>query len=337
MSGWLTEASLATRDRGRELVEAWTSTALPGIRRAWRPVATAASRLPRVTTRAVDSPPGAGSVALSYTLSLASAFVLALLIQVTLVSQFQHFTSQSSLYSQLRLQLAEGSLPIGQTDVDGKVTTLGSPIALLTIPELGVREVIVEGSASAETATGVGHRRDTPLPGQAGESVLLGRAAAYGGVFSSLDTLAPGSVFTVTTGQGVSKYRVIGVHDPKEKPAALQSGEGRLTLTTASGTRFMPSGVTRVDAELITPAFTRPTPVMGVGFVNNSEAPMGSDTSGLFGLSWLAELFVVLVVAATWAWKRWPRRTVWVIFAPTLFCTQLAITGQIAMLLPNIL
>jgi sortase A len=65
----------------------------------------------------------------------------------------------------------------------------GTPVALLEIPRLGLREVIVEGTSSDPMMSGPGHRRDTPLPGQVGTSVIAGWRATYGGPFRSIDQL----------------------------------------------------------------------------------------------------------------------------------------------------
>ena len=115
----------------------------------------------------------------------------------------------------------------------------GAPVALLEIPSLGIREIVVEGTDSATTQLGPGHRRDTALPGQAGVSVLFGRAAAYGGPFARIQELAPGDEFTIITGQGEHEYEVIGLRyagDPA--PPRLTAGESRVILTTARGAPF---------------------------------------------------------------------------------------------------
>ncbi|MGN6721511.1 MAG: sortase, partial [Marmoricola sp.] len=154
--------------------------------------------------------PSPRSMLVSYALSLLSLLLICIVLNLTVISQFQHWTAQRKLYGELRLSLAQASTPVGQTDVNGKLTALGTPLALLDIPTLGIHEVVVEGTTSAQTKVAVGHRRDTPLPGQAGVSVLMGRQYAYGGVFGDIDRLRAGDAITITTGQGVARYRVIG-------------------------------------------------------------------------------------------------------------------------------
>jgi LPXTG-site transpeptidase (sortase) family protein len=292
---------------------------------------------PRVQRVAREAEPDDRTVVLSYAMSLLSALVLVLLVNLTLVSQLQHYAAQHRLYDELRLSLAEGSVPIGQLDANGHLVAPGTPIALLQIPELGVKEVVVEGSTSEETKLGVGHRRDTPFPGQAGVSVLIGRKAAYGGVFGHLDRLTRGQTFTVTTGQGVSTYRVIGARGPGTRLPTLAAGSGRLTLVTATGHPFMPSGVLRVDADLISKAFPRPPVAIGPGAIADDEQALKGDHGGLSALAWLLELLVVLGVAAVWAWKRWDVLATWVVFTPLLAVTALAAADRVCDLLPNLL
>ncbi|MDN5668715.1 MAG: hypothetical protein L0G87_09995, partial [Renibacterium salmoninarum] len=107
-------------------------------------------------------------------LQMFAVLVIGLLLNLVFVSQLQYSTSQSALRQDLRLQLAQGSAPIGQNTIEGTLTPLGTPIALLEIPQLKKSEVIVEGTTSAQTAVGVGHRRDSSFPGQAGTAILMG-------------------------------------------------------------------------------------------------------------------------------------------------------------------
>jgi LPXTG-site transpeptidase (sortase) family protein len=281
--------------------------------------------------------PDAASVVASYGLTLLSVVLLSLLANVTVVSQLQHFTAQHSLYDQLRLSLAEGSTPIGQLDAQGHLVARGTPIALLEIPDLGVKEVVVEGTASRQTKVGVGHRPDTPLPGQPGVSVLMGRAAAYGGVFGQLDRLAAGRTFTVTTGQGRSTYKVIGVRTGTVKLPALVGSAGRLTLVTAAGSPFLPHGVMRVDADLVSTAYPRPAVAFAGGVIDDAEQGLAGDPSRLFSLSWLLELLVVVAVGAVWVWKRWSHQAALVVVGPVVAAVGLACADRICDLLPNLM
>lgn len=293
-------------------------------------------RLPRLTREAIEEPPERRVLA-SYVMTMLSVCLLSMLLNLTVVGQLQHYLAQRHLYGQFRVALASGTAPIGQTDVLGHVLALGTPVARLEIPSLGVDEIVVEGSTSWQTMTGVGHRRDTPLPGQAGVSVLLGRAAAYGGVFGHLDELRPGATIDVLTGQGRSTYEVIGVRGVGSRLPVLGADDGRLTLATASGLSYRPTGVTRVDAELTSTAFPRPPPVLSSASLAGSEQALSGDRSHTFALTWLLELLALMLVASVWSWKRWRREATWLVFAPVLGTIGLAVADGLSGMLPNLM
>jgi len=294
-------------------------------------------RLPRLRRVERVQAPDAIATAASYGLTILSAALLALLFNLAIVSQLQHTTAQHTLYDRLRVSLAEGSAPIGQLDAHGHLVARGTPVALLEIPELGLKEVVVEGTASRQTKVGVGHRPDTPLPGQPGVSVLMGRAAAYGGVFGRIDRLQPGKTFTVTTGQGVSTYKVIGARKGTVKLPALDASAGRLTLVTAAGSPFLPHGVRRVDADLVSTSYPRPPIAFAAGVIDDSEQGLAGDPSRVFSLSWLLELMVVVAVGAVWVWKRWSHQATLIVFGPILAAVGLACADRICDLLPNLM
>lgn len=273
-------------------------------------------------------------------LQMFAVLVIGLLLNLVFVSQLQYSTSQSTLRQDLRLQLAQGSAPIGQNTIDGTLTPLGTPLALLEIPQLKKSEVIVEGSTSVQTAVGVGHRRDSAFPGQAGNSILMGRSGAYGGVFSAIGTLEPGARFAVTTGQGTFTYQVIGSRragDPM--PPAPKPGEGRLTLTTAAGLPFMPQDVLRVDARLVSEIAPTPSRVFAAGEkkLPESEQTMGQDFSGMLGIIILFQLLTAAVISAIWCWRRWGKWHTWIALAPILLTISILLGNQINMILPNLL
>jgi len=52
-------------------------------------------------------------------------------------------------------------------------------VALLSIPAIGISAmVVVEGTTPENLTLGPGHLRDTPLPGQAGISVIFGSSSS---------------------------------------------------------------------------------------------------------------------------------------------------------------
>jgi sortase (surface protein transpeptidase) len=267
-----------------------------------------------------------------------TAVAFGLVLQMAVISRLQHRAAQQRAYDTFRYELAQGTAPVGQTDRAGDLLALGAPVALLEIPSLGLHEVVGEGSTGVVLMGGPGHRRDTPLPGQAGTSVVLGRAAAYGGPFKRLHELAGGAVITVTTGQGVATYTVTGVRlggDPAPAPPA--AGSGRLVLVTAMGTPFVPSGVLRVDADMTSPASVASTAVIAAGTLPSSEQPLGIDTSTVWALViWLQGL-VVVSVGIVWSWTRWGHHQTWIVFLPLTVLVAVLVADEFMKLLPNLL
>ena len=261
-----------------------------------------------------------------------------LLLELVVVSSVQQRAAQQRLYDRLRSQLANGTAPIGPTDATGRELATGTPVAYLEIPSIGLRQVVVEGTAAGALFAGPGHRRDTPLPGQAGVSVVLGRKAAFGGPFARLHKLATGSIVRVTTGQGAFDYRVTGLrHEGDPAPAPPRAGTGRLLLATADGRPFMPSGVLRVDAELKVPAVVGPARLVTSRSLAATEQPMAADTGTLWALAMWLQAVIAVVLGAVWGWHRWGRARAWVVFLPPLLLVGLAASGEAARLLPNLL
>jgi LPXTG-site transpeptidase (sortase) family protein len=237
-----------------------------------------------------------------------------------------------------RSKLAEGTAPVGPTDEAGVVLPLGAGVAYLEIPRSGVKEVVLEGTTSAVLMNGPGHRRDTPLPGQVGTSVIFGRRASYGGPFADLGDLRTGDPITVTTGQGVFAYSVVAVRragDPLPQPLAANGS--RLTLVSADGIPFIPNGVFYVDA-LLKGAATGGAPrLASAASLPEEERLLRGDNRTLWALALWLQALIVLFVGAVWALHRMSRPASWIIFLPPIALVGLAASGELARLLPNLL
>jgi sortase (surface protein transpeptidase) len=186
------------------------------------------------------------------TMIVAAVVIFGFFANLLILGHLQHQVHQQQLSNQFREQLALATAPVSEGDENLMLLPNGAPVAFLEIPSLGIKEVVVEGTDSSSLKMGPGHRRDTVLPGQAGISVIMARAAAYGGPFANIQSLQPGTEFSVITGQGYHVYSVIGVRyagDPG--PAEPAEGISRLVLETARGGPFMPNGILRVDAQLV--------------------------------------------------------------------------------------
>ena len=277
--------------------------------------------------------PDAASVCVSALMLLA---LLAgwMLLQLVVVGGLAHARSQHVLQADLRGQLAAQTAPLG-----GAIEP-GAPVALLSIPTLGLRQVVVEGTASGDMMAGPGHRRDTVLPGQEGIAIVYGRSTAYGAPFRAITLLREGDGIQVTTAQGEFTYRVDGVRREGDlSPAPLAEGAGRLTLVTAEGdgplAAIMPSRTVYIDATLSGDAAT------GAGHVAAipaTEKALAGDTGVVPFLALCLACLLAAVAATTTAVVRGvPSRAVWVIAVPVLVAFAWASTDQALQLLPNLL
>ena len=261
---------------------------------------------------------------ISMALLLLAGIVLGFAGYLYVLSGVQESRSQVLEYARLRGELAGQVAPLGPT-------APGSPVAVLDIPSIGVRNmVVVEGTSPENLTLGPGHLRDTPLPGQAGVSEIFGRRATFGGPFAGLARLRPGDVIRVVTGQGGSIYTVAATADSGQ--TVEDTVPNRLILLTAASP-FIPSHYIEVDARLTTRAHPSP----GVAReITRPEFPLAGDTSALiFTIGW--EFVLALVVAgAVIAAARWSPRIAYVGIAPLALAVLWASYHSLAASLPNL-
>jgi sortase A len=269
---------------------------------------------------------------------LLSALLLGFVGHVALFGILQHARVQAVGYQELRTSLAGATTPTGQLDVNENPVALGTPVALLTINRIHLDEVVRQGSDSSITRLGVGHRRDTVMPGQAGTSILYGRQSTYGGPFGGLPTVVPGDTITVTTGQDTFNFTVFGVRRPGDpQPQPLASGGGRLELVTADGPPLAAASVVYIDASLKGKPAETPRAVMATKALDPSELVMASDSSALlpflFTIQWLA----IAAIFARWLLTRWGHWQTWIVAAPVLLALATATADNAIALLPNLI
>ncbi|GAA4992165.1 sortase [Yinghuangia aomiensis] len=243
------------------------------------------------------------------------------------VSDLQQARAQRVLYREISETLHDDTGPLG-----GNIKE-GTPVALLEIPDIDVRQVVVEGTTAAQLRDGPGHLRNTALPGQYGNSVLMGKAWTYGGPFGRLDRLKRGQSIRVTTQQGEFTYvvrdhkNVGNGHDDVIAPG----GAHQLTLVTADS-RLRPGGRTVVVADL-QGAFQlaesgRTTKVRA------DERGTGGEAGAGMALFLWAQALLVVVAATTWALRRYDRRVTLLLGAPVILAVVWALYDTAARMLP---
>ncbi|MBO1902837.1 sortase [Leucobacter weissii] len=270
---------------------------------------------------------------------IAAALLLSFAFNLIVFSHLQYFAAQQQLRDRFSAELAEGVAPVSEGDFNSVLLSDGDPVTLLDIPSIGLRTVVVEGSSGGVTSNGPGHRRDTVLPGQAGVSIIMGRASAYGAPFSKIKDLRPGDTFTAITGQGEHVYSVIGVRYQKDPtPTTPQTGESRLILETArTSMPYVPTGVIRVDARLVSDVQDTGARQTTPATLPPSHRAMATDTSTVWALVFALQALIVLEVALVWSVRRVGARRAWAVFVPIALLITFIVTDQVMRLLPNLL
>jgi len=299
------------------------------------PAAPVPGAKPHPSTAPVAVPTSSAAFLVRSALIVLAALAIGLVVQFTWISGLEQHSSQVSLFNQFRSELALGTAPTGPTDTSGHQLAPGTPIGLVTIPSIGVRQVVVEGTSGSELAKGPGHLRNTVFPGGPGTSVVYGRAHSYGGPFGAISSLKRGARITVVTGVGTSTFRVVDVRLAGGKVHPVAVGKSRLTLGTAAGPAFAPSGMVFVDADKVGKPLAADNPV--VASVPAGELPLANDTGTLWALFFWLEALGALLVGAVWTWRRRGRAQAWIVFTAPLLVVWLFTADQVARLLPNVL
>jgi sortase A len=249
-----------------------------------------------------------------------------------------YLVNQQQLRNSFGDELAQGTAPTGEVDFQNNVIALGSPLAIMKVEATHQSTIVVQGTDSGTLTLGAGHRRDTVMPGQAGTSVLMGRAWSYGGPFGSVQSIPTGSKIDFITGQGKSTYEVLGVRyqGDYELPTVSQ-GQGRLVLLTAKGAPFLPQGVVRLDAKLVSAPMPTGVVLSNIYTMPSQEREMGFDLRYGWALVLALEFLLISALAAVWLSKKVASSQLYLVFVPTILFALILVFDQVVKVLPNLL
>jgi sortase A len=282
---------------------------------------------PRASQQRAPRPVPQSAVLLRRTGAFVSAaflFVFGFLVYLFVLSGVAEAHAQSTMFKTLEPELAQELAPLGPAKE-------GTPVAVLNIPEIGLKNaVVVEGTTSRDLTLGPGHVQSSALPGEAGWSFIYGKVATFGAPFAHLMQLKKGDLITVATGQGVARY-VVHSFGTSRYPAVDDSAN-RLVLMTANSAAI-PTEAVQVSADLVS------TPEANPGdwpAITAQDEYLASDTSSLIPLLLWSQALLFTMIAATVAAHRWSRWPTYLLAAPVVIAVTICVYQNLAGLLPNI-
>ena len=115
---------------------------------------------------------------------------------------------------------------------------VGTPLAELSIPRLGLSAVVFQGSDDHTLRQGLGHIETTPLPGERGNVAIAGHRDSF---FRPLQNVQVGDDIWVDTVEDRAHYRVSWsrVVKPDEISVIGPTSVAALTLVTCHPFRFI--------------------------------------------------------------------------------------------------
>lgn len=226
-------------------------------------------------------------------------------------------------------QSQEGLLPVFKaaaqtTELDAPTVTpaQGSPVALLSIPRLNLKQLVVEGSSPERLKAGPGHLSVSPIPGEFGNAVLLGHRTTYGGPFRDLNLIHEGDPIFVTTGQGTFTYVVSQVGRVAAGAGEPLRGtlDSRLTLVTSDPVYVLTGRlvvIAMLQGQPVAVAKRAPPRITPV------DLGLASDPGWLAPAALLAQLLVGAIWLAYRLRRRWPGTVIYMFAGPVIFALTL--------------
>lgn len=277
-----------------------------------------------------------GLVALCVTLAAFTVTALYVFVYAMEFSALQEQRTQHQLYSEFRGELDPASQVAPAV---GGAIPPGTPVAMIEAPSVGVHDLmVVEGTSSSDLLAGPGHLRDSPLPGQPGQSIMMGKSVTAGAPFQPITQLHTGDLLTVRTGQGLFTYKVISERQAGSPLPQFPASGSMLTFVTSVGSgwlgAFEGDSVEYVDAALQGRAVVAP-PGRPEAVPDSEVQGRGDPAAWPFIVFWIQALIIAACLVA-WLWSKWGRWQVWLVGAPVIFCLMWGLSTEAMRLLPNV-
>jgi sortase A len=252
------------------------------------------------------------------------------------LSGVQEARSQRQLLADFR-GLVNSASPVAPP-LGGRIPP-GLPVAVLWAPRANIADVaVVEGTSSADLRSGPGLLASSPLPGQPGESVIMGTSVTAGAPFGSIASLRKDDIITVRTAQGRLRFRVIDLRVAGQRIPSLPSSGSLLTLVSETGKGFLgnfgANQLVYVDAALVGRA--KPAPPGRPRTVPADEVQGANDPSAWLDVSGWLFATIIASLAIRQLYLRWDLRRAWLLGAPVLVAIYWLGANEALRLLPNV-
>lgn len=216
----------------------------------------------------------------------------------------------------------------------------GQPVAILQIPDLGLNQVVVDGTSARLLEAGPGLLVGSAYPGTSGNTVIAGRRLTFTHPFEHLNHLRTGDQILVINAYGHMDYTVSGVKTvkPGQTDPASPSATAQLTLIT-SGSGWDPTDQLAVVANLQGKPVQTGTPTIQNADViqASSLGQTGDATASAPALLW-GLIFVGSMVGAVMGYRRdRHRRVLYLLSTPVVLALAILFFENLARLLPSTL
>jgi sortase A len=266
-------------------------------------------------------------------ITVISLFILAFVLWEFALSPLAQIRGQRQL-----LTAFQGLTASGLAASSGYLPSRGDPVAYIQIPRLGLTGlVVVEGTTPDLLKEGPGHLPGSVMPGEVGNSVIMGRRETYGAPFRHLPDLSVGDTIRLTSPSGVFTYVVkdAAIVLPGQPDVTGPALTPTLTLAT-SYKPFQAKGRYAVIATLEGPALQ--TPSRPAVTVLDSENGLSGDGGALGPILLWSELLLMVVVAGYIAVRKgWNPRLVYLLAAPAAVALVILVFENLDRLLPGTL
>jgi sortase A len=264
-------------------------------------------------------------------------FIIAIGAVIYGIGSLVHARDQRALMATERTAIANAAILAKALDtvkLPTKPPAQGSPVGVLAIPSLSINQVVVEGAGPSQTVSGPGHVPGTSGLGQPGNAGIVGRNAAYGGVFAELSQLKPGDKVLTATIEGQSVYvvrRVVTMTIGSLEPIYRATHNNRLTLVTSASNIPWNS-----DRAVVVTAVLQGKPYPATPQQSRDTGQLGN--TGETG-AWLELLlgvlgFAAVVVGAVYLYRRCTVRSAYLLSTAPLVALTVLAAESISRLFP---